>query len=153
MMKKLVVDSTALMELPQLPQGELYAPPGVFEESRSLKAQLGTKEVTLKEPSNESMEKVERMVEKTGDSLSLTDKQAVALALDLKAVLVSDDYGCQNVASFLSVEFKPLSKPGIRNRVIWKFKCQNCGAWLKSEECPVCGQKGEKSAFKEEKIS
>jgi UPF0271 protein len=149
-MAKLVIDSTALIELPQLPEGELYAPPKIFEEAISLGPQLRSRQINLKHPSKESKMKVEEMQKRTGDDLSPADRDAIALALDLNATLVSDDYGVQNVASFLGVRFLPLSKPGIRTRRIYKMKCENCGNWIKTQTCSICGQKGKKTVFKEE---
>lgn len=151
-MGKLVIDSTALIELPQLPEGELYAPPKIFEEAVSLGPQLRSKKIQLKQPSEESVGKVEDIQKKTGDSLSPADRDAVALALDLKATLVSDDYACQNIASFLGVKFMPLSKPGIKTRRLWRMKCKNCGNWIKTSTCSTCGGKGKKAVFREEKI-
>jgi UPF0271 protein len=149
-MENLVLDSTALIELPQLPEGKLFAPPAIFEEAKSLGPQIRSKEIEVRKPSKESMNKVQEMKNKTGDGISEADQQAIALALDMGAVLVSDDYGVQNVASFLGVNFLPLSKPGIKKRRIYKLRCQNCGNWLKSQNCPICGQKGRKAVFREE---
>lgn len=152
-MDKLVIDSTALIELPQLPAGDLYAPPLVLAEAMSLEPSLKAKHVTLKSPSPQALAQVEAVQKKTGDSVSPADKQAVALAVDLHATLVSDDYACQNIAAFLGLKFLPLSKPGITKKRIWRQKCPNCGQWLKAKECPVCGQAGKRTVFLEEPIA
>jgi len=152
-MEKLVIDSTALIELPQLPKGDLYAPPAIFEEAVSLGPRLRSGQIQLKQPSESGLRKVREIQKKTGDALSRADRDALALALDLNATLVSDDYGCQNAASFLGLEFLPLSKPGIKTRRIYRIKCGNCGNWLRGQTCPVCGQKGKKAVFREEALT
>lgn len=148
-----VIDSTALIEWPQLPRGELYAPPKIFEEARSTISQLRSREIKLGKPSSKSLEKVESMISKTGDQLSEADQQAVALSLDLKATLVSDDYAVQNVAAFLGIKFLPLSKPGIKKKYIWGWRCQNCGNWIKTQTCPVCSGKAVKRVREERNLS
>jgi len=151
-MEKLVIDSTALIELPQLPKGDLFAPPKIFEEARSLGPQLRSKQVQLKQPSPDSVKRVLEIQKRTSDSISLADRDAIALALDMNATLVTDDYACQNIASFLGVKFMPLSKPGIKTRRIMKLKCPNCGNWLKTNKCSICGQEGKRAVFKEEPL-
>lgn len=144
-----VIDSTALIEWPQLPKGKLYAPPKIFEEAKSLFSQIKSKQVQLQKPSSASLEKVRQQTSKTNDKLSEADQQAVALALDLGAVLVSDDYAVQNVAAFLGVRFMPLSKPGIKKKRIWGWKCSTCGRWLDSTSCGICGGKAVRAVRKE----
>ncbi len=151
-MEKLVIDSTALIELPELPKGELYAPPRIFEEARSVGPQVRSRDVQLRQPTAESLRKVDAMAAKTGDTVSPADKDALALAMDMDVPLVTDDYASQNVASFLGMKFIPLSKPGITKRRVWKLKCPNCGNWLTGSVCPVCGVPGRRAVYKAEPL-
>ena len=144
--------AAASSSFPQLPPGDLYAPPKIFEEARSIGPQLRSKQVQLKEPSAESVGKVHETAKKTGDTVSQADCDAIALALDMGATLVTDDYASQNIASFLGVRFMPLSKPGITKRRIWRLKCPNCGEWLKGATCPICGVRGKRTVFKQESL-
>jgi len=95
-------------------------------------------------PDDASLKAVNEMVKKTGDKLSSTDISVIALALEFKgkgkkAVIVTDDYGIQNVAKSLGVKFMPVSQKGISRGLVWKRKCTACGKDTGEEICPVCG--------------
>lgn len=67
--------------------------------SDRIKILLGVR-IQIFSASNESIEKVRSAAERTGDidRLSPTDSQVLALALELSAPLISDDYSIQNVS-------------------------------------------------------
>ncbi|MCK4808996.1 MAG: NOB1 family endonuclease [Candidatus Aenigmarchaeota archaeon] len=95
-------------------------------------------------PDDASLKAVTETVKKTGDKLSSTDISVIALALEFKgkgkkAVIVTDDYGIQNVAKSLGVKFMPVSQKGISRSLEWKRKCTACGKDTGEEICPVCG--------------
>lgn len=140
-----MLDSTAFIEWSAVPKGELFVPPKVAGEAKSLESTIKIAGIQLKQPNGESVVKVKQQAAKTGDSLSPADADAVALAMDLKAILVSDDYAAQNVAAFLGIKFLPLSKPGIKKKVIWGRKCSQCGRWLVGDTCEICGGKARKA--------
>ncbi len=96
------------------------------------------------EPSKKAIERVEAEVKKTRDRLSATDKKLVALALDYKSrglepVIVTDDYGVQNLASRFGIGFEARGTGGIKRVFEWKRYCPACGHEGESEECEVCG--------------
>jgi endoribonuclease Nob1 len=106
--------------------------------------------VTIKRPAQEALEKVEECAIEVGDSfyLSETDKQVLALALDLRILgfvsqIVTDDYSIQNVAKRLGIEFTSLATFGIRRVLEWMRYCPAChreyAANCVSTECVVCG--------------
>ena len=114
------------------------------------KAATENGKVTLKSPAQEAVEKVEECAIEVGDSfyLSETDKQVLALALDLKnsgfiPQIVTDDYSIQNVAKRLGIEFTSLATFGIRRLLEWMRYCPAChreyAANCASTECLVCG--------------
>jgi UPF0271 protein len=74
-----------------------------------------------------------------GEVLSVADIDVLALALQLDAAVVTDDYALQNVARKMGVPVVPLRQrgtPGIR----WRYRCTGCGRYSKGPgECPVCG--------------
>lgn len=80
--------------------------------------------------------------------LSETDKQLLALAVELKSAarnpqIVTDDYSIQNVATQLGIEFTALATFGIRRLLEWIRYCPACHreypANYKSNTCEVCG--------------
>src|SRR5512137_2793654 len=99
-MKGLVLDTSVLYYGKDLPEGyECVISPGVAREldkegmSERLEMLLATK-IRVLSPSERSMKRVSKEAERTGDSrrLSETDKELLALALDLGYELLSDDY-------------------------------------------------------------
>ena len=147
--KGLVLDTSALYygkDMP--PEFELVISPGVVREldregmKERLELLLATR-IQVLSPSKESLAKVVAESEKTGDSrrLSPTDKEILALALDLGYQLVTDDYSIQNLAEVLGVSYKGLEQKGIRKVLHWEFRCVGCGKRFDSDvtECDICG--------------
>jgi endoribonuclease Nob1 len=106
--------------------------------------------VKVNVPSKEFQAKTEAVANRAGDSfkLSETDKQLLALALELKESghrpqIVTDDYSIQNVATQLGIEFVSLATFGIKRLFEWIRYCPACykqyPADMKSNECQVCG--------------
>jgi len=87
--------------------------------------------------------KVKQAAKGTGDAarLSKTDTEVLALALELKAAVATDDYSIQNLASVLGVEYLPMNMKGISKVVCWNYLCTGCGKVFKEPQpdCPVCG--------------
>jgi UPF0271 protein len=94
-------------------------------------------------PADETVARVRRAAGETGDdgTVSRTDRRLVAAALELDAVLVTDDYAVQNVAAQLSVETEVVARDGIDERREWRFQCRGCGREFDDDRnrCPVCG--------------
>jgi len=94
-------------------------------------------------PQEGSVERVRRAAEQSGDLdvLSTTDIRLLAAALELGAVLVTDDYAIQNVAEKLGVAVEFIAQAGIEEARDWRFQCQGCGREFEEskERCPICG--------------
>jgi UPF0271 protein len=104
----------------------------------------------VKAPSTLFVDKVAESSKALGDVLYLsdTDKQVLALALELKnggedALIVTDDYSIQNVADKLGLGFAPLMTFGIRYRLDWMIYCPACHRKYptdyKPKTCETCG--------------
>jgi len=70
--------------------------------------------------------------------------EVLAKALEIRGVVVSDDYAIQNLAKALKLEVLPYNQPGIRKELEWVLRCSGCGRYYKEEisrmkECPICG--------------
>ena len=108
--------------------------------------------LAVREPLEEFLRLIEASAITVGDTffLSKTDKQILALALEIKASarepqIVTDDYSIQNVAAKLGIEFASLASFGIRRLLEWMRYCPACHreypADYRSTQCTVCGTK------------
>ena len=57
---------------------------------------------------------------------SENDLALVSLALERSALLITDDYRMQNIASFLDIEWQGVSEVGIREVWSWNLVCSGC---------------------------
>lgn len=89
----------------------------------------------------EYLREVERALKESGDNLSETDIEVVALALQLSGVVVSSDYGIQNTCSILGIEYLSVSQEGIKITKRWRYLCRGCGREYSRFEkrCKDCG--------------
>ena len=126
--------------------GDLFTTPSVLDELRDLRSKsrfdvLCAQGLTLAVPSGENTEKVNAASKKSGDAgiISGTDRDILALALDLGAVLYTDDYAIQNVAGILGVQTAPIIQRKAK-RIHWKYRCSGCGRYFDHDgECRICG--------------
>lgn len=95
------------------------------------------------DPDDRATEAVTSAARRTGDlpRLSVADISVLALALQLKAVLVSDDYALANVAATIGVRVQMSSGKGLRQVRKYTRYCSACGRAFgpDARECPLCG--------------
>ena len=108
-----ILDSSFFLSGFPVPDGELYTVHLVVDEVRPDRKELHfarSKGLQVMEPSEETVLSVRTAAEGTGDlgRLSETDISVLALALEKKGILISDDYSIQNCASVLGIRFEPL---------------------------------------------
>ena len=148
-MKGYVLDTSVLYYGKDLPTGfELVITPGVARElgregmSQRLELLMATR-VRVSSPSERSLRRVKEGSEMTGDSrrLSDTDKELLALALDLGYELMTDDYSIQNVARSMGIPVRGMDQKGIAEIFEWQAKCKGCGKLFPADVrvCDVCG--------------
>jgi UPF0271 protein len=126
--------------------GEMYTTRSVIDELKDLRSKsrfdvLCAHGLTLAVPSRENTEKVKAASKKSGDAgiISVTDCDILAVALDLGAVLWTDDFAVQNVASILGVQTAPIIQRKAK-RIHWKYRCSGCGRYFDHDgECLICG--------------
>jgi UPF0271 protein len=144
---KVVLDTSALFGLEQIPPDwEAFVTEGVLaelEKYNDRRAENLLPMIKVSQATSLSLSKVREVAKGTGDSsrLSKTDIELLALALELKAIMATDDYSIQNLASVLGVEFRPMNMKGITKVVRWNYLCTGCGKVFKEPQpdCPVCG--------------
>lgn len=148
-MKGYVLDTSVLYYGKDIPSGfECVVTPGVIRElnkedmGERLELLLATR-IRVCSPSARALKKVNEESEKTGDSrrLSETDKELLALAMDLGYELLTDDYSIQNVARVLGVPSRGSEQKGISEVFLWMAKCKGCGKEFPADvrTCDVCG--------------
>jgi UPF0271 protein len=145
--ERLVLDTSALFSMEDLPRdADVFVTPSVLEELRKYedrRVERWGELLRTSEASKASIKKVREAAGRTGDiaRVSPTDVEVLALAIDLGAILLTDDYSIQNLAAYLGVPYRPVGLKGIRKVLKWRYKCTGCGRVFDKEmpECPVCG--------------
>lgn len=132
---------------------QMYTTSAVLKEVRHIKNQFYALEalrdsgrLVIQEPEQYQIEIVLRAAAKTGDrsSLSEADVSILALAMQFRKPLVTDDYAVANVAAVLNIEVKPATVgKEIRETRRWIYYCSGCSKSFNSgeTECPLCGNK------------
>ncbi|MCK9581121.1 MAG: nucleotide-binding protein [Methanoregula sp.] len=126
--------------------GEVFTTPSVCDELKDIRSKgnfekwcaAGLKVVS---PERQALDRVAAAAVVSRDSgiISATDADLLALALGIDAVLYTDDFAIQNVASVLGVKTIPIQQRKAK-RVHWKYRCSGCGRYFDHDgECQVCG--------------
>ncbi len=145
-----VLDASALLAGKDILLEEMFCTPHVLEEvngkdpTPQLMLMIETR-VEVRPPSDGSVMKVNEAAGRTGDAkrLSPVDVGVVALAIDLEATIITDDYSIQNVANELGLDYSGLSFPDIKKKIEWGYRCVGCGKRFEEpmDECPICGSR------------
>lgn len=124
----------------------------VFEEVKHIKRSHGALEALLESNTlqilnsdRKNIDKVVAAARRTGDyqKLSEADISIIALALQLKIVLVTNDYAVANVASTLKIPVRSVVSKGIVHPRRWIVYCSACGRVFgpNAKECTGCGNR------------
>jgi len=139
-----VVDSCAIFMKKRY--RDMVTVPEVIEEIKDKNSRLFLSiiDIRVEDADAESVKKVKKVATESGDihKLSDTDIKLIAKALELKekdAVLVTDDYAIQNVASLLGIQVDNILQPTIEKTYRWTRMCRGCGRQTDHDTCPVCG--------------
>lgn len=111
----------------------------------ALEALIDAGNLIIVEPEKVSLNKVIACAKKTGDfrKLSEPDISIIALALQLRKTLISDDFAVGNVATFLKIPVKTLTSKGISELRAWVSFCKACARAYDSHNsvCRICGSR------------
>ena len=123
----------------------------IYDEVEHIKKKHGalemlqqTNRLQIREPSDEFITLVKNASVKTGDSTTISkqDITIIALALENKIELITDDFAVTNVARQLKIQTLSLMTQGISTVGKWIIYCSMCGKeFSKEKECPICGSK------------
>ena len=103
---------------------------------------IETRRLKISDPEPRFIITVNNAAKKSGDfpNLSQEDISTIALSLQLKAELVTDDFAVSNVAKNLNIKVSPIMTSGIKNIITWVYYCPGCKRnFSKTTECPNCG--------------
>ncbi len=142
----LVLDSSALFSMEQLPEEDSCCPPGVVAELEKYKDRrlaLWGDLLRVSDCTEASVKKVEEAARRSGDlgRLSPVDITVLALAVDTGGTVMTDDYSIQNTARIMGIPYRAVGQNGITKVEKWNYQCIGCRKWYKEklDECPVCG--------------
>lgn len=146
-----VIDSSVLLHAtPDFRRQAYIAPSSVVQEVISettkaiVEAAIKNRRLRILEPGERAMKKAAASAIESGDfeRLSKTDIDILALALEKKAVVVSDDYAIQNTARHMGLKTEAAAQEGIKKTVRWVNACTGCGKiynGVKKGPCAICG--------------
>jgi len=152
----MVLDTSALIEWPVSEISGSFIVPSQYSELGRISPErlemIDSIGVIQAIPGDESMKVAREGAIGTGDmsGLSNVDLSLIALAREKSAVLVTDDYRMQNVASHIGIEWRSIQEPGISEGWKWELRCLGCKSTQPSPElpnkhraefgdCPDCG--------------
>lgn len=116
----------------------------IKKDHRAIEMILETKRLEIITPEPEYIKKVLLKSKDTGDfqNLSTGDISVIALCLQLKAELVTDDFAVSNLAKQLNLTVVPVMTNGITRIANWIYFCSGCEkTFSKISKCPLCGNK------------
>ena len=102
---------------------------------------LETNRLKIREPSEESTKTATDAAKKTGDypQLSKQDMSILALCIETKGEIITDDFAISNVAKNLGLKISPIMTQGIKDVGRWVHYCPGCRTNHESgKECPMC---------------
>ena len=150
-----ILDASAFINGFTLKGDYNFSVPEVVGEVKDLKSKLLLEEymedqLTIKEPSDIFLKKLEDIISQSGDTLRLSspDKKLIALALEISAenkdiLIVSDDYSIQNVSKIINLPYRGIITEGIKGIYNWQYVCEGCKKEFPSdykfEDCEICG--------------
>lgn len=154
-----VLDSSAIFSR-HIPDSGYITPEVEMEikdssSAMDIMSHINSGRVSVRCASSQNIDKVAKVAKGTGDALSRTDITVIALALDIGATIVTDDYGILNVAKRMGISCTPAKTVGINELLTWGKKCTGCGRKYSSDhdgECEVCGSPLKRYARKRTKL-
>ena len=149
----LVLDTTAFIRLDfpllQTTNAQFYTTPGVMSELKDSKSRMNldvlkySDRLKLNSPLNKLVKELEKRIQMIDPltTLSQVDIEVLALTLQVKGSLVSNDLNLQNTALQLNIPVKVISGKKITDLRKWQLKCRSCGQEYKDPEdiCLICG--------------
>ena len=83
-----------------------------------------------------------KAAKETGDfpQLSKQDVSIIALGIETKGQIITDDFAISNVAKNIGINIAPIMTKGIKDVGKWVHYCPGCKTSFQSgKECSICG--------------
>ena len=155
-----ILDASAFYAgVPFRSSDDCYTTSLVYDEIKHIKKNhdalgtlLETNRLKIREPDKEAIEDAITASKDTGDfpQLSKQDISIIALCIELKGEIISDDFAISNVARNLGLKISPIMTNGIEDVGKWIHYCPGCRTNHKiGKECPMCGTPLKRKLLKE----
>lgn len=145
--------------IPFVSSEESYTTSLVYDEIKHIKKNhdaigtlLDTNRLKIRDPDLKYTNIVLNKSKETGDFSQLTkqDISILALALNKKGQIVTDDFAISNVAKNLGIMVLPIMTAGITDVGKWVHYCPGCRKnFADISECPLCGNSLRRKLLKE----
>jgi len=142
---------------------DCYTTSSVYDEIKHIKKNhdalgtlLETNRLRIRDPDIESMKYAIKKSKETGDfpQLSKQDISIIALGIEMKGEIVSDDFAISNVVKNLDLKVSPIMTKGIKTVGKWIHYCPGCKtSHNRGKECPSCGTHLKRKLFKRKVLS
>ena len=147
-----VLDATAFYAgIPFVSNDSFMTTSMVYDEIQHIKTKQGALEILqqtgrlqIRDPKKDSISIVRDTAKRTGDNTTISEQDVsiIALALENKIELITDDFAVTNVAKQLKIKTSSLMTQGISTVGKWISYCSMCGKeFSREKECPICGNK------------
>ena len=138
---------------------ECYTTPLVYEEIQHIKKNhdalgtlLETNRLKIREPDEQYTQNAIKSAKETGDfpQLSKQDISIIALGMETKGQIITDDFAISNVAKNIGLVIVPIMTKGIKDVGKWIHYCPGCKAsYQGGKECSICGTTLKRKLLKE----
>ena len=145
-----ILDASAFYAgIPFRTSSDCYTTSLVYDEIKHIKKHqevletlIETNRLKIKDPDEDATKLAVKASKNTGDypQLSKQDVSIIALGIDLKGQIITDDFAISNVAKNLGLKISPIMTKGIRDVGKWVHYCPGCRSNHENgKECPSCG--------------
>jgi UPF0271 protein len=113
---------------------------------------LETNRLKIREPDEQSTQAAIKAAKNTGDfpQLSKQDISIIALGIETKGQIITDDFAISNVAKNIGLNIAPIMTKGIKDVGKWIHYCPGCKAsYQNGKECSICGTALKRKLLKE----
>ena len=159
-----ILDASAFYAgVPFRSASDCYTTSLVYDEIKHIKKNhdalgtlLETNRLKIREPDLQSMQSAITASKETGDyqQLSKQDISIIALCIEMKGEIISDDFAISNVARNLGLKISPIMTGGIEDVGKWVHYCPGCRTnHTNGKECPMCGTPLKRKLLKESSVS
>ena len=159
-----ILDASAFYTgVPFRSSGDCFTTSLVYDEIKHIKKNhdalgtlLETNRLKIREPDKRSIERAVKAAKDTGDfqQLSKQDISIIALCIEMKGEIITDDFAISNVAKNGGLKVSPIMTKGIEDVGRWVHYCPGCRTiHTNGKECPMCGTLLKRKLFKEKSPS